>query len=434
MKNKSKKFFIMFIIALFMISFLGGCQSSSSSSTVKKQTSVNKKATKTPGEITVWVCSKDENVINDQINLFKKKYPYISVKVVAMTSKDISDKYIDSCTNGKKLPDIIEVTDDSTATLINGFSDKLLNVASDQDIKKGMFLNNRINNLSRKNSVYGYPWYVKPVFMLYRSDILRSAGIDAEDIKTWDDYVSVGNNLKSSGRKLTSIPNLSEIYNVQLNQLGTDFFDEQGKIDVNGKKVMVANKFIYNILKNQINIDVSNSDYLQLFEKGSIVSLIATPETVLYLEKSHSNLSGKIEITRLPAFENGGNDTAYVDGTNFMISGSSKNKDYAVKFVKFVTGDVDAVYNQFNIYGLCSSNTAAYTYEKIHKKNKYVGDIDMYKWYINSAKLFSNIIYNENYNEVRDEVLRSLNDNIKSNKKIEDIMNDLQKSIEPKYK
>ncbi|WP_084756923.1 hypothetical protein [Clostridium sp. DMHC 10] len=150
MKNKSKKFFIMFIIALFMISFLGGCQSSSSSSTVKKQTSVNKKATKTPGEITVWVCSKDENVINDQINLFKKKYPYISVKVVAMTSKDISDKYIDSCTNGKKLPDIIEVTDDSTATLINGFSDKLLNVASDQDIKKGMFLNNRINNLSKK--------------------------------------------------------------------------------------------------------------------------------------------------------------------------------------------------------------------------------------------------------------------------------------------
>lgn len=433
MKNKFKKFFIMFIIALFMISFLGGCQNSSSSPTVKKQTSVNKKTTKTPGEITVWICSSDQNIINDQVRLFKQKNSYINTNVVAMTPKDIISKYIDSCTNNKKLPDVIEVTDEGAAALINGFSDKFLNVASDSDIKKGMFLNNRISNLSRKNNVYGYPWYVKPVFMLYRSDILNSFGIDPEDIKTWDDYASVENRIKSSGRKLTSIENLNELYDVQLNELGINCFDDNGKVVVNSKKIMEANKFIYGILKNDIGIDVNNSDSLALFQSGNIISLIATPETVLYLQKSYPSLSS-IKLTRLPAFENGGNDTAYISGTNFMISGSSKNKEYASEFVKFVTGDINAVYNQFSIYGLCSSNAAAYTYDKIHKLNSYVGNIDMYKWYINSAKLFSNIVYNENYSEVRDEVLSNLNANAKTDKKLEDIMNDVQKSIEPKYK
>lgn len=423
---------MMFIIALFTLNFAGGCQNNSSN--VKKQSSEKKKTTKVPGEITVWICNNDQNVINDQISLFKKKYPYINAKVIAMSSKDIVSQYIDSCTNKKKLPDVIEVTDEGAATLINGFSDEFLNVASDSDIKKGVFLNNRVNNLSRKNSIYGYPWYVKPVFMLYRDDILKSSGINADDIKTWDDYAKLEDSIKNSGRKLTLIPNLNKIYDIQLNELDTNFFDDDGKVEVNSKKAMEANKFIYSILKNEISIDVNNNDFLASFQNGSIISLIATPEIVLYLEKSYPDLSGKIKLTRLPAFENGGNDTAYTDGTNFMISDSSKNKEYASEFVKFVTGDVNAVYNQFNVYGLCSSNTSAYTYEKIHKKNQYVGNIDMYKWYINSAKLFSNIVYNENYNEVRDEVLKSLNENVKSNKKLEDIMNDLEKSIEPKYK
>lgn len=432
MKNKLKKFFMMLIIAVFTLNFAGGCQNNSSN--VKKQSSEKKKTTKVPGEITVWVCSNDQNVINDQISLFKKKYPYINTKVVSMSPKDIVSQYIDSCTNKKKLPDVIEVTDEGAAVLINGFSDKFLNVSSDSDIKKGMFLNNRVNNLSRKNSIYGYPWYVKPVFMLYRDDMLKAAGIDAYDIKTWNDYVKLGDSIKSSGKKLTSVSNLNKIYDIQLNELDTNFFDENGKVAVNSNKAMEANKFIYSVLKNEIGIDVNNNDLLASFQNGSIVSIMATPDTVLYLEKSYPGLSGKIKLTRLPAFENGGNDTSYIDGTNFMISDSSENKEYASEFVKFVTGDVNAVYNQFNIYGLCSSNTSAYTYEKIHKKNKYVGNIDMYKWYINSAKLFSNVVYNENYNEVRDEVLKSLNENIKSNKKLEDIMNDIEKSIEPKYK
>lgn len=425
---------MMFIIALFMISFLGGCQETSPSSDVKKQSSAKKKVTKTPAQITIWICSNDHNIINDQVMLFKKKYPYINTNIIGMTPSDIVSSYINSCTNNKKLPDVIEVTDEGAAKLINGFSDKFLNVASDSDIKKGMFLNNRINNLSRKSSVYGYPWYVKPVFMLYRTDILNSFGIDADDIKTWDDYEEIENRIKSSGRMLTSLPSLDEIYDVQLNQLGTNFFDDDGKIDVNSKKVMESNKFIFSVLKNEIGIEVSNRDSLELFHSGSVISLMATPESILYLQKSYPDLSGKIKLTRLPAFENGGNDTAYINGTNFMISESSKNNEYASEFVKFVTGDVDAVYNQFNIYGLYSSNAAAYTYDKIHKKNPYVGNIDMYKWYINSAKLFSNVIYNENYNQVKNEVLTNLSANIKTNKKIEDIMNELQKSIEPKYK
>lgn len=424
----------MFIIALFMMSFLGGCQSNNPNSVVKKQSSAKKKATKTPVEITVWICSNDQNIINDQVMLFKKKYPYINTNIIGIAPGDIVTKYIDSCTNNKKLPDVIEVTDEGAAKLINGFSDEFSNVASDSDIKKGMFLNNRINNLSRKSSVYGYPWYVKPVFMLYRTDILNSLGIDADDIKTWDDYLDVQNEIKGSGRKLTSLLDLNEIYDVQLNQLGTNFFDDDGKVDVNNKKVMESNKFIFNVLKNDIGIDVNNRDALSLFNSGSIISLMATPEIILYLEKSYPGLSGKIKLTRLPAFENGGNDTAYISGTNFMISDSSKNKEYASEFVKFVTEDIDAVYSQFNIYGVYSSNTSAYTYDKIHKKNPYVGNIDMYEWYINSAKLFSNVIYNENYNQVKNEVLTNLRANIKTNKKLEDIMSELQKSIEPKYK
>lgn len=431
MKNRFSKILTVLISLIFMVSIVG-CQSKN----VKNKESNKNKKKDIVRNITVWICNNDKNIIRDQIGIFNKKYPNINVNVVAMEPKDIIVNYINDCSDNKGLPDAIEVLDTNASMLINGFSDKFANVSQDSDIKKGMFLNNRINNLSRKGKVYGYPWYTQPVFMLYRSDILKNLGMDSSDIRTWQDYVSLQNQIKPQGKNLMTISSISQLYDIQLNELGTDFFDDNGKLDIKNDTIMEANEFMYDTLKKNVDIDINaNTDKFAAFNNGSSISIMATISDVLYMEKTYPNLKGNVALERLPAFEDGGNNTAYINGTNFMISDSSKNKEYATQFVKFITGDKNSVYNQFSVYGLCSSNASAYNYDKMHKQNSYIkNNNDIYKLYINSAKFFSDFSYNQNYAEIRDYIINNTNANISKNKDIDETINDSQKYLEQRYK
>lgn len=432
MKNRFYRLSII-LIAIILIMSSVGCENKNST---QKPAGASKKSVeeKMKGTINLWILNGDQNIIRDQIILFNKKYPNITVNTTPIDSKDMATKYIYNVNNSVDLPDIVEVSDMNVSMLLNGFSDKFVNEASNSSIKKGMFLKNRINNLTRKGEVYGYPWYAQPVFMLYRTDILKGFKVDAEDIRTWDDYERLGESIKSSGRKLTSVFSVNQLYEVQLNELGTSFFDSKGKLDVKDKNTMKANEFVYNVLKKNINIDISGSNPYDLFNSGNVVSMLATPQTILYLQSKYPGLSGKVAMERLPAFENGGNNTAYTYGTNFMVSNSSKNKEYAEKFINFVTSDVDSVYNQFSIYGICTSNAAAYGDAKMHKKNSFIGNVDVYKEYINSAKYFSDITYTENYLGIRNYIINDMSSGKNNDKTLDEILLGDQNNLEQMYK
>ncbi|PJI09112.1 MULTISPECIES: ABC transporter substrate-binding protein [Clostridium] len=429
-----KKFFIR-MLALIMC--VGVVFYASACGTIKNKTSEQKvkKVNNKPGNITIWINSKNENIIKDQINMFNKKYNYIAVNAVFMSEEDIIKNYENNYKNNGKLPDVVEISDLNAAEFVNKYKQKLVNVSSDSDIKNDMFLSNKIHNLTQNSKVYGYPWYTEPEFMIYRSDILKQLKIDPDDIKTWKDYNEVGNTVKQNGKNLMYSSDLGNIYDVCNSELGVNFLDDNDKVDVKDEKFKESANFIFDIIKNNTNISITpGKDIPKAFSTGEVVSMIVSPEEMLYLQNDYPGLKGKICVENLPAFEEGGNNTAYKDGANLILSSNEKTKSYAEQFAKFVTGNEEAVYNQFSIYALCSSNSSVYNYDKIHKKNDYVGGKDIYKMYMNSAKLFSDIKYYKDYSDIRNYVIKEIGDEAAQNKGIDEIISNMQKVLSDKYK
>ncbi|MCR3758342.1 ABC transporter substrate-binding protein [Clostridium felsineum] len=424
------KSFLFVVMSSSIIFYASACGTSKNTNAIKS----NQNTTQKKVSITIWINSKDQNIIKDQINDFNKKYDYITVNPVFMTEEDIMKNYESNVKNKSKLPDVVEIGDLNASSFIDKFNQKLVNMSSDSDIKSDMFLSNKVHNLTNEGKVYGYPWYTEPLFMFYRSDILNSLNVKPEDIKTWQEYNELGNAVKQNGKNLTYISDLSDIYNVQNTELGVNFLDSNNKVNIKNDKFKEASSFLFDIIKGNTNISVEpGKDTPKAFASGEIVSMMASPEEILYLENNYPNLKGKVSVQRLPAFEQAGNNTAYRGGENFLVTDNTKNKSYASVFAKFVTSDEEAAYKQFAIYALCSSNASVYTYDKIHKKNDYIGGYDVYEMYMNAAKMFSDIKYYKNYEEIDDYIVKEIGNEAAQNKNIDEIIENIQKNLDDKY-
>ncbi|AAK80854.1 ABC transporter substrate-binding protein [Clostridium acetobutylicum] len=430
MKRFLKKIFVA-VMCSSMVFYVSACTNTlNNTSPVKHDKKVNQKKS----SITIWINNKDQNIIKDQINAFNKKYDYITVNTVFMSEDDIIKNYENNTKDNLKLPDVVEIGDLSASKFVNKFSGKLVNLSSDSDIKNDMFLSNKIHNLTKNSRVYGYPWYTQPVFMFYRSDIMHSLNINTDDIKTWKDYNDLGNKVKQNGKNLIYLSDLSDIYDVQNSELGVNFLDNNDKINIEDNKFKEAASFVFDIIKGNTNISIQpGKDITKAFASGEIVSMMSTPEEILYLEKNYPNLKGKVSLERLPAFEQGGNNTAYKDGMNLLVTDNEKNKTYSEQFAKFVTSNEKAAYNQFSIYALCSSNSSAYSYDKMHEKNDYMGGCDVYEMYMNAAKMFSDVKYYKDYSDIKNYIVKEIGSEAAQNKGIDEIITNMQKTLADRY-
>ncbi|MFP3441779.1 extracellular solute-binding protein, partial [Pantoea sp. SIMBA_133] len=72
-----------------------------------------------------------------------------------------------------------------------------------------------------------------PTGVFYRTDIFEEAGVNAEDIKTWDDYIEAGKTIKEKTDKAMIGLDLNGddgLYRMMLNQQGTFYFDDEKNV------------------------------------------------------------------------------------------------------------------------------------------------------------------------------------------------------------
>ena len=133
-----------------------------------------------------------------------------------------------------------------------------------------------------EDATVAFPFELKPRVWFYRSDIFEEAGIDADEIKTTDDFIAAGRKLqeKFPGKYICNVGSSAPgyLFYMALSGNGARFTDEDGNYmisqDEGTRKVLEDYR---KIVESGVSMDVSDftTDWEAALADGSLVSSLS---------------------------------------------------------------------------------------------------------------------------------------------------------------
>ncbi len=354
------------------------------------------------GELKILTESKYQTQLKFAADNFKKVHPKVNIDIEV--DNNINNKVIN---NKENAVDIVNIEDQNVQYFIDRMPDFPLDVTDEIGSYKDKILKGKLDNLTIKNKIYGFPWNTCPKLILYRSDIFKKEGINVDTIKTWNDYVEVGKKIKKeNGEKfLVNVQDENNNFNIVLaSQLGKSYFNKDGKVDFNSKewvKVLDTSKLLYS--QNLLYDVNSKSDFINLSKQDLAISTIAEPSYITDLINGLQEAKGKWSVMKLPAFEPGGNRDVSIGGANLIVNKNSKNTSAAKEFAKFLISDEHIQMDDLNKYGSFPTNTDIYNLVEFNKNLAY---LETRAWYLfaNSEKKSIQTNYSRYYPSIKDNI------------------------------
>lgn len=197
-----------------------------------------------------------------------------------------------------------------------------------------------------RGRIFGIPHDVHPVALAYRADIVEAAGIDVNEIETWEDFYRVMRplvkDLDGDGKADRYPMNMwySSIGHIEvlILQAGGGFFDQdlQPIIDSQVNAHVIATVISWMVGPDRIAVDappfVASGNFLRL--EGRVVCELMADWMVGVWKVDLQPLSGKLKLMPLPAWEKGGRRTGVMGGTMLGIAKVSDSPEEAWAFAK----------------------------------------------------------------------------------------------------
>ncbi|WP_347862290.1 extracellular solute-binding protein [Salimicrobium sp. PL1-032A] len=308
LKNWLKSFAVIGVVVLFLAACSGNGGSDEESGSDSGESG------NPSGEITVWGWNVAAQSMEMAAEGFQEKYPEMEVNVEDIGRLDIYEKLtVGLASGGNGLPDVVLVESDRLANYQEQFPEALTNLSElgyDEHADKfGEY--KRSVTQDNDGNFFAAPWDIGPTGVFYRTDIFEEAGVNPEDIETWEDYVEAGKTIKSeTGTDMVPIDIAADdaLYRIMMNQQGAYYFDEEGNIDVNSEESKKAFEVIEQLNNEEL---VLNNDGWNGVVSATVNGEVATvPFGVWYsgtIMDQAPDQNGDWGVFKVPAFEEGGN-------------------------------------------------------------------------------------------------------------------------------
>ncbi len=187
--------------------------------------------------------------------------------------------------------------------------------------------------------VFGIPHDLHPVMLGYRADIVEAAGIDVSKIETWDDFVHVLSPLlyDEKGKRRTDrhLLNMWETHETSLEilalQAGGGFVNDQGlpTLDSPANARVLAQVAEWIVGKEGVAGDAPyfRASGNKLLLDGFVIASFVPDWMCNVWRKEIPQLSGKVKLMPLPAWDKGGRRTSVWGGTMLAIARDAPNQD-----------------------------------------------------------------------------------------------------------
>lgn len=333
--------------------FLSGCSNDSSGGSTPQasasqvpQSEIDK-AMDTDTTLTFWTWVPD---IKNQVEMFMKAYPKIKVNVVNVGQGGPHyQKLRTAIQAGQGGPDVTQMEFQYIPSFTLGDGALLdLTPYAPADIS-GQFPEWVWGQVSANNGFWGVPQDTGPMGLLYREDLLSSAGIEAP--KTWDDFAAAAETYHSKNPKsylVNVAPSQAGQIVAYMWQLGAKpfAFDGQQSVTVNlasdqGKQIA---KFWGDLVTSGVasNDADFNDQWYQGLSSGKYASWPTAAWGPVFLQGSAAKTSGKWRAAELPQWQSGQPVSANWGGSTDAVLKSSKNPIAASQLALWINTNKDS--------------------------------------------------------------------------------------------
>lgn len=218
-----------------------------------------------------------------------------------------------------------------------------------------------------RGHIFGLPHDVHPVLLTYRADIVEAAGINVDELDTWDKFMEamrpLVRDLNGDGRPDQYILEMPEsnagVIVPLIMQAGGDLFDTDNNLTVDTDlNARVLSKFaIWSAAgPGKLSADKTLNDGpgRKLQMDGYVLAWV-TPDWRAGAEKTYMEvLSGKVKLMPLPAWEEGGRRTTVMGGTMIGIPRSNPRPEDALRVAVKLYSDREIAREMFRITNIIS--------------------------------------------------------------------------------
>lgn len=366
---KRKKIFGMIAMLSLSSVVLAGCGQ-------KKE--VNGMSEKGSGDVHIAAYGSTYDNMVETAELFNAQEGHNGKVIVDQVGSDYAT-IIPALTSGQGIPDMIEIQSREPAQFyLNYGTEAFVDLTDIVGDKSDWVEHSYEEVVAEDGKCYAIPWNVGPCAMFYNEEDFETAEIDVSTITTYDDLIEVGKKIQETTGKylMTVCTNGTDCNDLMmwLNQLDGQYYDEDGKVQLNSPEMKKAIELEQKLIDAGIVYDVSNAwdDRIKAINDEKISVVLTASWYSGTMLGSCEEQSGKWKIAPLPSFEEGGNRSSNLGGSAVLVSKTSKNIELCKEFLSFAMKTNEG--NKINLkWGSFPSCTLCYGESYFDNGDEYFG-------------------------------------------------------------
>lgn len=302
----------------------------------------------------------------------------VELKIDVYPFDEMHNKLLIALQSGTGAPDIVDIECGKFPNFLKGSKPGLAELNRVVDPVKDKLIMGRMDNYAKDGKYYGVDYHVGAQVIFYNKEILDQAGVNADDIKTWDDYVAAGKTvLGKTGKPMTTIETTDHwSYYPILTMQGSDYLTKDGapqldnEININSLQLM--KDMVY---KDKIAVLAPGGyhhaeEYWAWMNKGNAASVWMPMWYMGRFTQYMPDLKNKIIIRPMPTFPEG-KKSAGMGGTGTAVTAQSKNVDLAVDFLGEAKLSLEGSIKTWTILGFDPIRSDAWSDPAMEADNQY---------------------------------------------------------------
>lgn len=289
--------------------------------------------------LTLWTFAKNHyDAYVEAIPSFEAAHPGVTVDVQLVHNTAVTSRLRSAFWADLDVPDLVEVEISSAGSFFRG---RLENVGfvdlTDRLRRSGLYdamVQARFAPYTSRGRIFGLPHDVHPVMLAYRRDIFEKEGVNADEIRTWDDFIRVGRRLTIPDQRYMielndTDPSSLEVF---LFQRDGGYFTPEGECRFDDEVAVQTVCWYVPLVAGpgRIGNSLGGGQILtKAVEDGYLLCLICPDWRTKVLETDVPRVAGKMALMPLPAVAPGGRRTSTWGGTMLGITRRCKHQDLA---------------------------------------------------------------------------------------------------------
>ncbi|MFD0678950.1 MULTISPECIES: ABC transporter substrate-binding protein [unclassified Paenibacillus] len=328
------------VSAVLLTTILSGCSSDGANQAKDSNPGAPK-----PVKLSLWTFQElHKKYYEKTAELWNKSNPNQPIELTIDTypNAEMHNKLLIALQSGVGAPDISDININYFQNFLKG-DIQLVELNNIIEPEKDKFIQSRFDIYSKNGKYYGIDFHVGATVVYYNKELLDKAGVNADTIKTWNDYIEAGKKvLVATGKPMTSFEVTGQRpFWPMIIQRGSDYLDKKGDVTLDNEiniKTLQAMKDMIDKDKIAVPMPGGNTgaeEFFTFMNKGGAASLIMPMWYMSRFLEYMPDLKGKILVRPMPVWENGNVRSAGMGGTGTAVTKQSKNQDAATKFLAY---------------------------------------------------------------------------------------------------